>query len=246
MKATNKTANILYDANDVQYRYLGNKSSIFRTKFPTNTSMLTAQRLLLVFHGLDTFATIKLNGQLIGETTNMFTRYIYDIKEYLINNTIVDNVLTINFESSIKIAKKIYNKHSKNYIVYPECVPAAYNGECHVNHIRKMQASFGWDWGPAFPGSAIWRDVELIPIDQAVLIDQTIDIYKHKQSSWQVNVTVLLHVVSTTAKQNIGTLQVTLTTDKQKIINSTQIWINNGDKESLITVLLIVPEVITK
>lgn len=38
----------------------------------------------------------------------------------------------------------------------PFCVPGDYHGECHVNYLRKMQASFGWDWGPAFPSVGIW------------------------------------------------------------------------------------------
>lgn len=38
----------------------------------------------------------------------------------------------------------------------PFCVPKNYNGECHVNYLRKMQCSFGWDWGPAFPSVGIW------------------------------------------------------------------------------------------
>ena len=29
-------------------------------------------------------------------------------------------------------------------------------GECHANFIRKMQASFSWDWGPAFPSMGLW------------------------------------------------------------------------------------------
>lgn len=29
-------------------------------------------------------------------------------------------------------------------------------GECHANFIRKMQASFGWDWGPSFPNVGLW------------------------------------------------------------------------------------------
>ena len=30
----------------------------------------------------------------------------------------------------------------KSYVVPPECVDPQFQGECHANHIRKMQASF--------------------------------------------------------------------------------------------------------
>lgn len=64
--------------------------------------------------------------------------------------------MTVNFASAVKVAKDVYDKQSANYTVPPTCVPKNYNGECHVNHVRKMQASFGWDWGPAFPSAGIW------------------------------------------------------------------------------------------
>jgi beta-mannosidase len=33
--------------------------------------------------------------------------------------------------------------------------------QCQVNHLRKMQASFSWDWGPSFPTVGIWRPILL-------------------------------------------------------------------------------------
>lgn len=66
------------------------------------------------------------------------------------------NVLKVAFHSAVKIAEDLYNEQKKDYVVPPVCVPKEYNGQCHVNHIRKMQASFSWDWGPAFPSIGIW------------------------------------------------------------------------------------------
>ncbi|KAL3081061.1 hypothetical protein niasHT_037529 [Heterodera trifolii] len=43
----------------------------------------------------------------------------------------------------------------------PQCTPPIYNGECHVQFLRKMQANFGWDWGPSFPTVGIWRPIRL-------------------------------------------------------------------------------------
>lgn len=66
------------------------------------------------------------------------------------------NELKVVFESPIKVANELYKIQSANYVIPPKCVPKEYNGECHVNHIRKMPASFSWDWGPAFPSMGIW------------------------------------------------------------------------------------------
>lgn len=67
-----------------------------------------------------------------------------------------ENLLEVFFSSPVKVAENLYNEQASKYIIPPICNPNTYNGECHINHIRKMQASFGWDWGPAFPSMGIW------------------------------------------------------------------------------------------
>lgn len=52
------------------------------------------------------------------------------------------------------MADELFN--NSTHKIPPFCVPKEYNGECHVNYLRKMQCSFGWDWGPAFPSVGIW------------------------------------------------------------------------------------------
>lgn len=66
------------------------------------------------------------------------------------------NELRVQFQSPVEKAKQLFDEQARQYPVPPLCVPDEYNGECHVNHIRKMQASFAWDWGPAFPSMGIW------------------------------------------------------------------------------------------
>lgn len=65
-------------------------------------------------------------------------------------------MLEVSFSSPVKIAEALHNKQALKYVIPPICNPDSYNGECHVNYIRKMQASFSWDWGPAFPSMGIW------------------------------------------------------------------------------------------
>lgn len=48
-----------------------------------NDTLLNDPKVLLIFHGVDTFATILLNAKKIGETSNMFLRYIFDVTKYL-------------------------------------------------------------------------------------------------------------------------------------------------------------------
>lgn len=69
-----------------------------------------------------------------------------------------ENNLEVRFSSPVLAAANF----SLEEMIPPECVPTYYNGECHANQIRKMQASFSWDWGPAFPSVGIWYILMII------------------------------------------------------------------------------------
>ncbi|VUZ56171.1 unnamed protein product [Hymenolepis diminuta] len=54
------------------------------------------------------------------------------------------------------MAKSAYQKLAPNPPP-PKCWPSTFNGECFINAVRTTQASFGWDWGPAFPIQGFWK-----------------------------------------------------------------------------------------
>lgn len=56
-------------------------------------------------------------------------------------------------------------------------------GECHMNLLRKMQASFGWDWGLAAPSMGIWRNVEIETYDSLNIRDITYELSKISEPS---------------------------------------------------------------
>ncbi|XP_014205962.1 beta-mannosidase [Copidosoma floridanum] len=172
--------------NDVRNRWVANESIAYITQVNVDENLLRAPHVVLTFHGLDTFAEIYVNGIGIAATSNMFLKYSFDVKNNLKPGK---NELKVVFGSAVKAAEDLYNEHSKKYIVPPKCVPKEYNGECHVNFIRKMHASFGWDWGAAFPSMGIWRDVELQPAQIALVTEITTDIYE-RDNFWQVVVIV--------------------------------------------------------
>ena len=55
--------------------------------------LLQNSTILLVCDGLDTIATVTVNGVVVGKSENMFLRYIYNIK------------------SALKVIKSTYVKH---------------------------------------------------------------------------------------------------------------------------------------
>ena len=53
------------------------------SNFAASKNVTSKQQVFLVCHGLDTIANVSMNGILVGKSSNMFSRYIYDIKEAL-------------------------------------------------------------------------------------------------------------------------------------------------------------------
>lgn len=79
--------------------------------------------------------------------------------------------MSIEFQSPVEGAKKIND--NLEHEIPPKCPPETYNGECHMNLLRKMQASFAWDWGLAAPSMGIWKSVNLEVYDSIIIRDIT-------------------------------------------------------------------------
>lgn len=106
--------------------------------------MLTKDGIFLTCHGIDTVSSIYINSIFLGNTDNMFIRYKFNIKQHLRRGT---NTIRVAFESPVTYAtRKHEEQKARSYSIPPLCPPSVQRGECHPNFIRKMQASFGWDW----------------------------------------------------------------------------------------------------
>ena len=79
--------------DDVQW--VGEKAWIYKTTFPSPIIPLK-ESAILVFEGLDTYATVSLNGKEILRSENAFLPYRIDVTQYL--QTTEANVLEIVFE----------------------------------------------------------------------------------------------------------------------------------------------------
>ncbi|XP_021186388.3 beta-mannosidase [Helicoverpa armigera] len=176
---------ILSEDNDVRTRWVAYDVWSYTAKFNISSKDLQAKVIHLVFEGLDTSGFITLNKHIpIGSFNNMFVRYVFDIKDKLQEG---ENELYVSFLSPVVAALIRSNK----VFAAPDCVPAVYNGECHANQLRKMQASFGWDWGPAFPSVGIWRPVYIELYNGAIIRSVTTHITK-VGSKWNLRLKVYL------------------------------------------------------
>lgn len=133
------------DANEAQQAWIGQSDWRYTASF--EWSPRTA-RTDLVFEGLDTVATVRLNGQPILHAENMHRSYRVDAGPLLAEGT---NHLTVDFTSAVREA----DRRSLEYGARPHANHHPYNS------LRKMACSFGWDWGPDTATAGIWRPVRL-------------------------------------------------------------------------------------
>ena len=131
----------------------------YRYRFAVTPELLSRSPIFLVCDGLDTLATVNLNGHELGRTANMFRRYRWDVKSLL---RAEGNELRINFESAVKHAAQKQTVRS-----LPGVTQAIAGGP----HIRKAPCQFGWDWGPQLPPIGIWKDIRLEVYDFTRFLD---------------------------------------------------------------------------
>jgi beta-mannosidase len=102
----------------------------------------------LIFKGLDTVATISINGQVRMTTKNMHRSYRLDV-----SNDIAQG--DIQLEMAFKAPLTDAEEHVAKLGLFPRPYDMPYNYQ------RKMACSYGWDWGPITVSSGIWKPVEL-------------------------------------------------------------------------------------
>ncbi len=139
-----------YDRNEDACRWVEDREWWYRTTFPgPDPPLASDERLQLVFEGLDTFATIWLNGQELGRSANMFRAAVFDVTGQVQPG--VANSLAVRFAPPLTSV---------------DDVPAPPNplpiGDARRVCMRKAQYAYGWDWGPRLPGLGIWRPVRLL------------------------------------------------------------------------------------
>lgn len=108
------------------------------------------QRLILEFQGLDTYAAIWLNGEVIGRSENMFREVGLDITARVRPGK---NRLAVCFTP---VASAVTDREMPLWSIIGDGIK-----ESKRNFIRKAQFGWGWDWGPCLPTVGIWKPVSI-------------------------------------------------------------------------------------
>jgi beta-mannosidase len=138
-----------WGTNELDLQWIEERDWEYRTEFHLPARLLAEEVVELVADGLDTVATVRLNGRLVARTDNMFIGWRWDVKRHLRAGR---NELSIRFGSAMRYIRTQRPGHDPREFNDPV-------GRCQV--IRKQQCQFGWDWGPRFVTAGIWRDLRL-------------------------------------------------------------------------------------
>jgi beta-mannosidase len=98
--------------NEHRMQWVGEVDWEYTCEFSSPADWSKSQHAELLFEGLDTFATIYMNGYKIGYSDNMFLPLRVDIKDYLRTEG-HPNELRILFESPIKVGTELEKKYGK-------------------------------------------------------------------------------------------------------------------------------------
>ncbi|MFJ8887608.1 glycosyl hydrolase 2 galactose-binding domain-containing protein [Streptomyces sp. NPDC102402] len=134
------------DDNETRLGWIGRTDWTYRTTFDWSDDGHAFTDLC--FDGLDTVATVLLNGTEVGSTANQHRGYRFPVRPLLREGP---NTLAVRFTAPYTYAEALRDKLGDRPGAYTE--PYAF--------IRKMACNFGWDWGPTLVTSGIWRPVAL-------------------------------------------------------------------------------------
>ncbi|MBL7112529.1 MAG: glycoside hydrolase family 2 protein [Bacteroidales bacterium] len=158
-----------YRLNEHDLQWIDKVNWEYQTTFQAGSDITGKENIELHFKGLDTYAEVFLNDEKILFADNMFREWKVDIKEKMAPGT---NTLRILFKSPIKAGLEKYD--ALDFVIPVSGNDLSEIGQVEGNkkvsvYTRKAQYHFGWDWGPRFVTSGIWKPVILRAFDKAII-----------------------------------------------------------------------------
>ncbi|WP_455947766.1 beta-mannosidase [Lelliottia jeotgali] len=146
-------------APEAGLQWIGLADWEYRARFDVDAATLARAHAELAFEGLDTFATVTLNGQPLLQANNSHRTWRARVDGKLRpRGNDLRIVLRSPIRSLLPDVQAMPHKIAGNY-------PSPYGDEPKDamvgNFVRKPGYHFGWDWGPRYVTAGIWRPVTL-------------------------------------------------------------------------------------
>ncbi|MBR3710559.1 MAG: glycoside hydrolase family 2 protein [Bacteroidales bacterium] len=210
----------LSDAGVIPYPYSGtvekdllwisNHPWTYTTQFNVKGSMLNQEVVELVFEGIDTYASVTLNGEKLFDADNMFRTWKVDVKPLLKEKK---NQLVVTFPPYDSVQQALYDQCRPRF---PEKYAVT----------RKAPYQHGWDWAPKYKNIGLWKPVKLVAWSDARL--ENAYIVTNEISETQAKLTLHLDVESSAN----GELVVEIRNDG-KLIQSCPFQMDQGNQHKM-------------
>lgn len=155
--ANKKIEDPYYRLNERSLQWIDKVNWEYRTSFSLSAEMTQKQNITMEFDGLDTYADVYINDQLVLSADNMFRTWKVDVKNQLKQG---ENHVRILLKSPIFIGLQ---KQEALGFGLPagndQSVLGGLGNNLVSMYTRKTGYHFGWDWGPRLVTSGIWRNV---------------------------------------------------------------------------------------
>jgi beta-mannosidase len=167
--------------NETRVQWVAEADWEYRHQFSAAPELLRQPHIWLVCEGLDTLATVSLNGRELGRTANMFRQFRWDVKPLLKAG---ENDLRIIFDSPVRFA-------AAQQAIFP--MPGVAQAIPGGPYLRKAPCQFGWDWGPQLPPIGIWKDIRLEGYEGARMADVRVS-QQHAEDQVTVETRVVVQI----------------------------------------------------
>lgn len=153
-----------FRTNERDQQWIDKEDWVYETKFTVSDAEYSKSNMLLDFKGLDTYADVFLNNKQILSADNMFINWKVDVKG---KAQLGENTLRILFHSPIKKGLALLEQSEYGYPANNDQSENGGIGDKKVSiFTRKAGYHYGWDWGPRFVTSGVWRPVVLKSWDE--------------------------------------------------------------------------------
>ena len=142
--ANKKINDPYYRDNEAKLQWIQDESWEYRLNFDVTPSVMARSNVDLVFDGLDAVADVYVNETKVLHADNMFRVWRISAKPDLHAGK---NEMRVVFPSPVKAAAEAAVRDpwfSKTKVAAK-------------TYVRKAAYEYGWDWGPTFLTSGIWR-----------------------------------------------------------------------------------------
>jgi beta-mannosidase len=139
--------------NERRVQWIGRTAWEYTCRFSPDPEVLRQDRVELNFDGIDTLATVLLNGQPIGRAENMYHPHRFGTRSLLRPG---ENTLAVRFDAPVTSIEELEQKHGHLPYNVVGSSPAR-----PFNQVRKLACNFGWDWGPDLATCGLWQPAHL-------------------------------------------------------------------------------------